>query len=148
LRQGRRGSLGEFFAELGRAFVPVDPNPNILAAAGALRDVEAVNPSDPKARNSRCVGTADAIHLTTCLYIRDVMGDHDIVFHTLDEGKGKSWEGKCVPLLGFEKWYPPELRNGVVGDVCSLPRTKPQHPQLKFELARFDANAIFSGKRP
>jgi hypothetical protein len=125
------GSVQEFFADFESAFFPIDPNPNIMIAAGELKNAQPINPSDDKTPNHRVIGTADAIHLMTCLYLRDAMGVKDVIFHTLDEGKGKTWEGKCVPLLGFERWFPPDARNGRVLDVCNLNRKKPLHPQPK-----------------
>ncbi len=124
------GTPASFFSDLGSAFAPFDPNPNILSYAGALRDHEPVNPGDQKigGTNKRSIGTPDAIHLATCLYLRDVAGVTDIVFHTFDEGKGKNWEGRCVPIIGFERWFPPDRRVKEVADVCSLIRTMPRHP--------------------
>lgn len=124
-------SISDFLADLGGAFIPIDPNPNIMIDAGELRDANAVNPSDPNisADEVRVVGTADAIHLCTCIYAKDVLGITDIVFHTLDEGKGKSWEGKCIPLLTFEDWYPAALRPPKIKDACDLIRKRPLHPQ-------------------
>ncbi|MGH2510246.1 MAG: type II toxin-antitoxin system VapC family toxin, partial [Ktedonobacteraceae bacterium] len=113
------GTAAEFMSDLGSAFAPFDPNPNILSYAGALRDHEPVNLGNPKSDKpaTRSIGTPDAIHLATCLYLRDVAGVSDIVFHTFDEGKGKTWEGKCVPIIGFEKWFPPDRRVQEVADV-------------------------------
>lgn len=124
------GSIEEFFDHWGSAFHPFDPNPNILIEAGRLRDADPVNPF-PKELNGtkRKVGAADAVHLATCLFLRDGAGIDDIVFHTFDDGKGSTThEGKCVPIIGFEKWFPEKARNRSVSDVCSLPRCKPKHP--------------------
>jgi hypothetical protein len=122
------GRLDEFIADLGKAFEPIDPNPNILLRAGSLKDHEVTDPGTMQV-SKRVVGTADAIHLMTCLFLRDAMGVSDIVFQTYDEGKGTSWEGKCVPLLGFERWYPEANRSREVEDVCGLVRARPLHPQ-------------------
>jgi hypothetical protein len=100
-----------------------------MIAAGELRDADPTNPSDATTTNKRSIGIADAIHLQTCLYLRDVMNVKDIEFQTFDEGKGKTWEGKCVPLLGFEKWFPEATRTKRVRDVCGLTRKLPQPSQ-------------------
>lgn len=124
----RFGSIHDFLSDLGSNFIPIEPNPNILLAAGELRGSVAVNPSDPKDNQVRVFGTPDAIHLMSCLFARDVMEIKDIVFHTLDEGKGRSWEGKCIPLLGMERWFPEGVRTERVAEVCGLTRCKPFHP--------------------
>jgi hypothetical protein len=99
--------------------------------AGTLKDAQATNPGDPRLEPERVrvVGTPDAIHFATCIYARDTLGIADIIFHTLDEGKGPSWEGRCIPLLGFERWYPTASRTAHVERVCGLKRSKPIHPR-------------------
>ncbi len=123
------GTVFDFFADFEGAFYPFDPNPNIMAAAGELKSASSVHPSNDRRAKQRVIGTADAIHLMTCLYIRDVIGMTDIVFHTFDNGKGETWEGKCVPLLTFEQWFPANDRPHRVLEVCALKRVLPQHEQ-------------------
>jgi hypothetical protein len=121
------GTIEEFFAHWRSAFHPFDPNPNILIAAGRLRDAAPINPN-PKDSTNRTVGAADSIHLATCLFLRDI-GNEDIVFHTFDEGKSStSHEGKPLPIIGFERWFPEASRTVLVTDVCNLTRCKPEHP--------------------
>lgn len=122
------GRIDEFFNDIGSAFEAIDPSPNILLAAGVLKDARATDPSDGKP-SKRVFGTADAIHLATCIYLRDVLNVPDIVFQTYDEGKGSSWEGKCLPLLGLERWFPQGARTSEVEKVCGLTRCRPLHPQ-------------------
>ena len=123
----RHGTIAEFFASLGRNFEPIDPNPNILMAAGELRDQVPTDPSDGRP-SKRVVGTPDAIHLMTAVFAREHLGVSDLVFQTYDKGKGSTWEGRCIPLLGFEKWFPEETRTSRVKEVCDLPRKWPIHP--------------------
>lgn len=52
----------------------------------------------------------------------------EIIFHTFDEGKGKNWEGRCVPIIGFERWFPPDHRIAEIADVCNLDRARLKHP--------------------
>jgi len=134
------GSIEEFFAHWGSAFHPFEPNPNILIYAGRLRDAVPENPfpkADPEKKRS--VGPADAIHLATCLFLRDAAGVSDIEFHSFDEGKGgTSHDGKCVPIIGFERWFPESRRTKEVADVCGLPRRKPKH--LSPDLATGGSN--------
>jgi predicted nucleic acid-binding protein len=122
-------TINDFFQDLGSAVATIDPNPNIMIAAGELRDAEPTNPSDVTTTNKRSIGIADAIHLETCLYLRDVLNIKDIEFQTFDAGKGRTWEGRCVPLLGFERWFPEATRTKRVRDVCGLTRKLPQSSQ-------------------
>lgn len=133
-------TINDFFKDLGSAVVTIDPNPNIMMAAGELRDAEPTNPSDATTLNKRSIGIADAIHLQTCLYLRDVMGVRDIEFQTFDAGKGKTWEGRCVPLLGFERWFPEATRTKRVRDVCAMSRKLPKSAQTS--LFSLSANAL------
>ncbi len=134
LRAGKFGSMSEMLEDLGSSFIPIDPLPSILMWAGALKDAQAVNPGDPKEppEKTRVIGTPDAIHLATCIFARDSLGISDVVFHTLDEGKGVSWEGRCIPLLGIDRWYPEHARIPEIRHVCSLNKEKPIHPQPSF----------------
>jgi len=119
------GNVTDFFEDLGSSFYPIEANPNVMIATGELRSAHSVHPNGGK---SRPIATPDAIHLMTCTYGRDVLGIPDLMFHSFDEGCGKSWEGRCVPILGFEEWFPPDDRSERVREVCMLPRSKPVHP--------------------
>ena len=129
LKDTKHGSISDFFADMGSQFSPIDTNPNILLSAGELRDATPTNPSDSNTENQRSISMGDSIHLMSCLYLRDTLQVSDVIFHTFDEGKGKNWEGRCVPILGFERWFPADARTQRVNDVCGLTRCKPEHPQ-------------------
>jgi hypothetical protein len=127
----RYGDITSFFADFRRVFYPIEPNPQILLWAGRLRDADPVNPSDPRIADElkRKVGAGDSIHLSTAIYLRDVYGHSDIVMHSLDRGIGKTYEGKCVPIVGFERWFPRDKRGPEVQAVCDLKREEPRHPR-------------------
>lgn len=128
------GSVKDFFEDLGASFIPIEPNPNILIRSGELRSAKSTNPGDPKNPPAqRSIATPDAIILSTCLFARDAFGISDVIFQTTDEGKGKNWYGRSVPIIGFEKWYPESTRTERVKEICSLPREKPIHPQPMLE---------------
>lgn len=135
----------DFFADMGRAFEIVDPNPNIMIVAGNLKDEKATDPSNGS-ESKRVIGTGDAIHLATCLYIKNVMGIGNIVFHTFDNGKGKTWEGKCVPLLSFDLWFK-KPRSALIESVCSLPRSKPEYPQHSLFAGTTDGRTLIPPAR-
>ena len=126
--RGDHRNLSEFFEDVGAAFSPIDPNPNILIRTGALRDSLVTCPN-PHGKKIRTVATPDAILLMTCVHAKKFMGMNDIIFHSTDEGKGKGWAGNTVPPIGFERWYPENMRTETVKDVCDLRREIPQHPE-------------------
>jgi predicted nucleic acid-binding protein len=121
------GDIFKFFADFESAFQLIDPSPNIMATAGRLKDLEF-----EKTGGRRHVGTADAIHLVTCLYARDHLGLTDIVFHTFDRGKRSDGaEGKTMPMIGFESWCGRYPDHDLVKQVLALPRCEPVHPSPK-----------------
>lgn len=131
LRQKGYGDIHDFFRDFEGAFATIDTNPNILTWAGTLRDPSYNHPR----KKARVVGTADAIHLMTCVYAKTVLGIGNIVFHTLDDGKSRnSEEGRCVPLLSFEEWTSGLEANELVQSVVDLRRERPIHPQPGFNI--------------
>lgn len=124
----RFGSIHEFFDDMGSACLPIEPNPNVMMAVSELRSAKSTNPSDPKTKG-RVIATPDAIVMMSAIYAREAMGVADLVLQSTDEGKGKSWAGKTVPIVGFETWYPEATRTDRVKEVCSLAREKPIHPE-------------------
>lgn len=127
------GTIQDFFDDLGASFVPIEPSPNIMISSGELRSAKSTNPGDPNPPAQRSIATPDAIILATCLFAKDQLGIEDIVFHTTDEGKGKNWYGRSVPIIGFERWFPESTRTDMVKRVCALPREKPVHPEPTLE---------------
>jgi hypothetical protein len=123
------GSVKDFFDDMGSACIPIEPNPNVMIAAGELRSAKSTNPGDPNPPKQRSIATPDAIILSTCLFARDQLGIDDIIFHTTDEGKGKNWYGRSVPIIGLERWYPESTRTEMIRRICTLPREKPIHPE-------------------
>lgn len=67
------GRLDEFVADMGKAFEAIDPNPNVLLRAGSLKDCPVTDPGTGQ-HSKRVVGTADAIHLMTCLFLEGCDG--------------------------------------------------------------------------
>lgn len=122
------GSIQEFFDDMGSACLPIEPNPNVMMAVSELRSAKSTNPGAPSAKG-RPIATPDAIVMMSAVYARDALGISDIVLQSTDEGKGKGWYGRSVPIVGFEKWYPEATRTDRVKEVCSLPREKPIHPE-------------------
>lgn len=134
LTGGGYGNFQDFMDDFSGAFTFIDPSPDIMLGCAAIRDFTYPNPHKSTGgtpANDRSLGIADAIHLLTCVYVRDQLGISDIKFHTMDDGKTKGVEGKCVPLLSFDKWVNGIPKNDYTGKICALPRTLPLHPQPK-----------------
>jgi hypothetical protein len=123
----RFGSIRDFLDDMGSACIPIEPNPNVMISVGELRSAKSVNPAP--GGNSRPIATPDAIVMMSAVYAREALGINDIVLHSTDEGKGKGWAGKAVPIVGFENWFPEGSRTERVKQVCALPRIKPLHPE-------------------
>ena len=126
------GSVRDFFDDMGSACIPIEPNPNVLISVGELRSARSTNPQKPDGPH-RSIATPDAIILMSALFARNALGVSDLILHSTDEGKGKNWYGRSVPLVGFERWYPESTRTDRVKEVCSLPREKPIHPEPELE---------------
>jgi len=135
-----RNSLGEdapdnfdgFLDDLSAAFTPVTVDVNIARMAGELRAVQPVNHQGNTSAKPRILQTPDAIQIATALYVRDAYGFADIELHSFDMGRGKTPEGRPVPIVGFEKWYPADLRNDTIKAACDLKKSKPAHPNPGF----------------
>lgn len=121
------GSFEDFLQDFQGAVHTIDPNPNVMARSGRLRDL-----TYKKGPGVRKLGTADAIILATALYLEDAEGVKLSAFHTFDKGRKPDETGKApVPLLGFEEWcegFSPE-QMAVVAPVIALNRTAPLHPE-------------------
>lgn len=123
----RRGydNIDEFFDDFGGAFLPIGPTPEIMKRAAILKDRRYTH----AVKDPRHIGTPDAIQLLTCLHAVEDLDYKEVVFHTFDNGGGKGWEGKCVPLLSFEEWTAGCDDEPLVGRIASISRTKPLYPE-------------------
>lgn len=114
-----------FTSDFEGSVILVDPNPNIMALAGRLRDL----PYKKGTSTSRKLDTPDAITLATALYLQNALGIELDAFHTFDNGKKKGPEGKCVPILSFEEWCQDfdGHNTSLASEVIDLPRRRPIH---------------------
>lgn len=83
----------------------------------------------PKAddEKNKLLSSMDAVHLATCIHIRDDQQVHDIEFHTFDDGRGGS-KPRGLSLLNYHKFAEHLLADPDVKAVCDLPRMPPNHP--------------------
>jgi hypothetical protein len=107
---------------------PIGPTPPILMRAARLRDHTYHRTPRQKDEKLRVMSGLDAVHLATCLHVRDEMGVSDILFHTLDDGRGKNYEEKAVSLLSFNDYSEHAASDPDVDAVRKLPRSRPIHP--------------------
>ena len=138
------GSVQDFLDDLGAACIPIEPNPNVMMRVGELRSARSTNPQTPDGPR-RSIATPDGIVMMSALFARDALGVSDIVLQSTDEGKGKNWYGRSVPIVGLERWYPEATRTDRIKEVCSLPREKPIHPEPM--LDGIVVHADFDAKR-
>lgn len=82
-----------------------------------------------KNRGERNLATPDVIHLASAIALVESYGVSPLTsFHTFDNGKGKSIDGKSVPLLSFETWCEACDNDPIAQRVIKMKRTKPFHP--------------------
>lgn len=126
------GSFGDFLKDFEGQFLPVDPTPDILQWCAVVHDIGYPNPNGGK---DRVLTTPDAIQLLSAVWAREVANIPDLVFHTFDDGKGRTAESNKEPtvsLLEFEKFVDGIPSNPYTPKICALPRKKPLHPSPQF----------------
>lgn len=125
LRKQGYETIDEFFDDMNGVFLPIGPTPEIMKRAAILKDHKYTHAT----KAARHMSTFDAIQLLTCLHAREDLGLAETVFHTFDDGGGKSWEGKCVPILSFEEWTSGCGHIPLVGKIVAMPRKKPEYEE-------------------
>jgi len=124
LIRGGYPSMSRFLEDMKGAFNMIAPTPDILGKTAVLKDRKYIH-----ARKApREISTTDAIHLLTCLHVQEDLDYTDIIFHTFDNGGGKTWEGRCVPLLTFEEWIGGAGNIPLIGKIAAMKRQLPNHP--------------------
>lgn len=83
----------------------------------------------PKAEDekNKYLSSMDAVHIATCVHVRDDQHVHDIEFHTFDDGRSGP-KPRGLSLLSYHKYAEHLLTNSDVKAVCDLPRMLPIHP--------------------
>ena len=118
-------NIDEFLDDFGGAFLPIAPTPEIMKRAARLKDRKYSH----AVKDPRHFGTPDAIQLLTCLHAAEDLGYGEVIFHTFDNGGGKNWEGRCVPLLTFEEWTTGCENEPLVAKIAALQRSMPLYPE-------------------
>lgn len=120
-------SFEDFLADFSGAIIPVDPNPNVMALSGLLRDL----PYKKGTSTKRRLTTPDAVMLASAIHLQEAHGVRLQAFHTFDKGRKKDAEGNnTIPMIGYEEWcegFSP-IQMAVANKVISLNRTQPIHP--------------------
>jgi hypothetical protein len=123
LIRGGYPSILRFLDDMKGAFRLIGPTPDIMQKTAILKDHKYKH----KAKEPRDISTPDAIHLLTCLHAKEDLGFDEIIFHTFDNGGGKNWEGKCVPLLTFQEWTDGTSNIPLIGKIAAMKREIPIH---------------------
>ena len=126
LQKAGFASVDDFFEDVNGVFKPIAPSPDIMKKAAILKDWKYQHAT----KQSRDIGTADAIQLVTCLHAREDLQIGGIIFHTFDDGKSRVMGEKSVSLLSFEEWLV-GCSGALQQRISSLPRQKPFHPSPK-----------------
>jgi hypothetical protein len=128
----KSGALDRLEADIRKLGVVIDPIPDIMKMAGRLRQHSYNEKPDRTkvAGKTRNLALGDAIYLVTGVWIRDVLGDANIIFHTFDDGLTKTNGERFTPLLSFDKWCDGIESDPDVASVIRLKRKLPQHKSL------------------
>jgi predicted nucleic acid-binding protein len=120
------GSFQDFVNDLQGAVVVVDATPNVMHAAGGLRDLPYRKGSSP----GRRLATPDAIMLASALHLAEALNVKLDAFHTFDDGKKRGPEGRSVPLLSYQEWCEGFTvdQMKIAQPVVALNRQQPIHP--------------------
>jgi hypothetical protein len=127
-------SFQDFVADFEGALNLIGPTPSILMQAARLRGHSYHRTPKQSAEKNRVMSGMDAVHVATCMYLRDFLGISDIEFHTFDDGKGKNYEERAVSLLNFQDFSVHVANDPDVAMLCKLPRIKPTHPAPQLGL--------------
>lgn len=122
------GSFDDFVDDFAGTFLPVEPTPDILRQCAVVHEISYPNPNGGK---DRVVTTPDAIQLLSAVWAKEVAKIPDLVFHTFDDGKGRTAESgqqSTVSLLRFEEYVDGIPSNAYTPKICELKRSKPHHP--------------------
>lgn len=128
LNAGGLHSFQDFVDDLEGALNVVSPSVPILMRASRLRDFSYYQTPQQKNEKTRVLSGMDAVHLATCIHVRDVLGVKDIEFHTFDDGRGTNYEQKAVSLLRYNQFSRHITSDADVRAVCDLPKLLPSHP--------------------
>jgi hypothetical protein len=128
-KAGAQNKLESDLRKLGNV---IDPIPDIMKMSGRLRSLNYDQIPEPAIVTgaTRTLSLGDAINLSTAIWLRDVMGEKEIAFHTFDDGKTKTNGVRFTPLISFHKWCHGIESHPDVAKIIALKRVKPNHPDL------------------
>lgn len=110
----------------------IDPVPDIMKMAGRLRthSYREKPTGSKRVGNARTLSLGDAIYLATAIWLKEMAGEKNLVFHTFDDGKTKTNGERFTPLLSFDKWCDGIEDDTDIAAIIRLKRVKPNHPQM------------------
>ncbi len=123
--------FSEFLKDYSGCIIQIGADPIVMEIAAELKSL----PYKLVGGNgTRKLLTPDAIHLASALVLKDAYNVELDVFHTFDNGKAKSPEGKGMPLLSFERWCDGIETNPLAKRIIDMRREKPHHPAPKMAV--------------
>jgi predicted nucleic acid-binding protein len=129
LQQHNYDNFQELLDAIQSAFVLIAPSVPINMLAAQLQNHQYRHDPPAREEKNRVLSGMDAVHLATCLHVRDQMRVRDIEFHTFDDGRGGNARPRGLSLLSYQD-YAQHLRGNhpEVQAICDLPRLKPVFP--------------------
>jgi predicted nucleic acid-binding protein len=123
IKTAQYGTFSDFLRDFKGAFMPVAPDPNVMAVAAELRSLEY-----RKNTGKRYMHTPDAIHLASALALTEAYGLAKLeAFHTFDNGSNSNG----VPLLSYPEWCETCSNDPLAQKIINMNRSKPLHPEKK-----------------
>ena len=113
--------------DIQAAVTLVTPSVPINMLASRLQSHEYHRTPRQEEEKTRMLTSMDAVHLATCVHVRDDMAVADVEFHTFDDGRSGP-RPRGLSLLNYDKYAEHLLHNADVKAVCDLPRMIPAHP--------------------
>lgn len=122
LRNPQYNDISAFLRDLKSQCIPVAPDPNVMAVAAELRNLNYT-----KTGGKRELHTPDAIHLASALALTETYRINLGAFHTFDNGSNSNG----LPLLSYEQWCENCGNDPLAQKIIKMNRCKPLHPEKK-----------------
>jgi predicted nucleic acid-binding protein len=135
---GKFASVNDLAKYIRSIATVIAPDPNIMMAAARLRDIRWNRVGRQRNEKPRTISLGDAIHLSSAIFVRDVVGIEDIEFLTFDDGRSETDElddgTSSLSILRLEDYTDGIGSNQDVAGLVRLPRMRPILSQQNFAI--------------